>query len=169
MSKSLNEGAVQVPFFGEWEAQAYTLSGFFDNDKKLSKFTKAEMDLLLHGKDKKFKVNFGGRTINLTYAGIIARIERSYVQRDIKTLSERTQKAVMPYLKPRLCPSCKGARLSPAALASTINGHNIADLSSLEIGELLQAVRAIQAGTGPGSAVPANSLNEPNAGPILQA
>jgi excinuclease UvrABC ATPase subunit len=43
MCKSLNEGAVQVPFFGEWEAHAYTLSGFFDNDKKLSKFTKAEM------------------------------------------------------------------------------------------------------------------------------
>ena len=43
MSKSLNEGAVQVPFFGEWEAQAYTLSGFFDNDKKLRKFTTDEM------------------------------------------------------------------------------------------------------------------------------
>ena len=54
MSKSLNEGAVQVPFFGEWEAQAYTLSGFFDNDKKLSKFRKDEMELLLHGKDRKF-------------------------------------------------------------------------------------------------------------------
>jgi Excinuclease ATPase subunit len=96
MSKSLNEGAVQVPFFGEWEAQAYTLSGFFDNDKKLSKFRKDEMELLLHGKDQKFKAKFGERTINLTYAGIIERIERSYIRRDIKTLSERTQKAVMP-------------------------------------------------------------------------
>src|SRR5580700_7714907 len=144
MSKSLNEGAVQVPFFGEWEAQAYSLSGFFDNDKKLSKFTKEEMELLLHGKDRKFKTKLGDRTINLTYAGIIARIERSYIHRDIKTLSERTQKAVMPYLKPRECPSCKGARLSPAALASKINGHNIADLSSLECGELLKVMRAIK-------------------------
>src|SRR5882672_1383103 len=154
MSKSLSDGAVQVPFFGEWEAQAYTLSGFFDNDKKLSKFTKDEMDLLLHGKDRKFKAKFGGRTINLTYAGIIAKIERSYIQRDIKTLSARTQKAVTPYLKPRECPSCRGARLSPAALASKINGHNIADLSSLEVGELLQMVRAIK---------------EPKAGPIVHA
>jgi excinuclease UvrABC ATPase subunit len=152
MSKSLNEGAVQVPFFGEWEAQAYTLSGFFDNDKKLRKFTKDEMELLLHGKDRKFKAKFGERTINLTYAGIIERIERSYIRRDIKTLSERTQKAVMPYLKPRVCPSCKGARLSPAALASKIGGHNIADLSSLEVGELLKVVRAIK---------------EPKAGPIV--
>jgi excinuclease UvrABC ATPase subunit len=154
MSKSLNEGAVQVPFFGEWEAQAYTLSGFFDNDKKLRKFTKDEMALLLYGKDRKFKAKFGQRTINLTYAGIIERIERSYIRRDIKTLSERTQKAVMPYLKPRQCPSCKGARLSPAALASTINGRNIADLSSLEIGELVHVLRAIK---------------EPKAGPIVRA
>jgi excinuclease UvrABC ATPase subunit len=144
MSKSLNEGAVQVPFFSDWDVQAYTLSGFFDNDKKLSRFTKEEMELLLHGKDRKFKVKFGGRTINLTYAGVIAKIERSYVQRDIKTLSERTQKAVMPYLKPRECPSCKGARLNPAALASAIDGYNIADLSSLEVGELLKMVRAIK-------------------------
>ena len=154
MSKSLNGGAVQVPFFTDWDTQAYTLSGFFDNDKKLSKFTKAEMELLLHGKDKKFKAAFGGKTINLTYAGIIAKIERSYVQRDIKTLSERTQKAVMPYLKPRECPSCKGARLNAAALASRIGGHNIADLSSLEVGELVKVVRAIK---------------EPRAAPIAHA
>ena len=154
MSKSLNEGAVQVPFFGEWEAQAYTLSGFFDNDKKLRKFTKDEMELLLHGKDRKFKARFGGKDINLTYAGILERIERSYIRRDIKTLSERTQKAVMPYLKPRECSSCKGARLSQAALASRIDGHNIAEMSSMEIGELLQVVRAI---------------TTPKAGPIVQA
>src|SRR5499427_7762648 len=154
MSKSLNEGAVQVPFFSDWDVQAYILSGFFDNDKKLSKFTKDEMELLLHGKDRKFKVKFGGRTINLTYGGVIEKIERSYIRRDIKTLSERTQKAVMPYLKPRECRSCKGARLSPAALASKINGHNIADLSSLEVGELLKVVRGIK---------------EPKAGPIVHA
>jgi excinuclease UvrABC ATPase subunit len=168
MSKSLNEGAVQVPFFGDWEAQAYTLSGFFDNDKKLSKFSKEEMELLLHGKDRKFKARFGDRTINLTYAGILERIERSYIRRDIKTLSERTQKAVMPYLKPRECPSCKGARLSPAALASKINGYNIADMCSLEAGELLKVLRAIEAGTGPSSDVPAKSL-EPKAAPIVHA
>ncbi len=154
MSKSLNEGAIQVPFFGEWEVQAYTLSGFFDNDKKLRKFTKDEMELLLHGKDRKFKAKFGGKEINLTYAGILERIERSYIRRDIKTLSERTQKAVMPYLKPRECPSCKGARLNQAALASKIGGHNIAAMSSMEIGELLGVVRAIET---------------PKAGPIVQA
>ncbi len=144
LTKSLNQGAIQVPFFGEWENQAYTLSGYFDNDKKLSKFTKDEMQLLLWGKDKKFQVQFGGRNINLTYAGILERIERSYVRRDIKTLSERTQKAVMPYLKPRECPACKGQRLNAAALESRIDGRNIADFAALEIGDLLKLVRAIK-------------------------
>jgi len=154
MNKSLKEGAIQVPFFKDWDVQAYTLSGFFDNDKKLSKFTRDEMELLLHGKDKKFTVKFGGRTINLTYAGVIAKIERSFVQRDIKTLSERTQKAVMPYLKPRQCPTCKGARLNAAALASRIGKHNIADMSAMEAGELLEVVRAIK---------------EPKAAPMVRA
>ena len=154
MSKSLNDGAIKVPFFSDWDVQAYTVSGFFDNDKKLSKFTKDEMDLLLYGKDRKFKAKLGNKAINLTYAGVIAKIERSYIQRDIKTLSERTQKAVMPYLRPRPCPTCKGARLNRAALASKIDGRNIAELSAMEIGELLEVVRKVK---------------EPKAGPIVKA
>lgn len=154
MKKSLNEGAIQVPFFGDWEMQAYTLCGYFDNDKKLSKFTKEEMELLLHGKDRKFKATMGNKAFNLSYEGILEKIERSYIRRDIKTLSERTQKAVMPYLKPRQCPACKGARLSAAALASKIGEHNIADYSAMEIGELLRIAKEIK---------------EPKAQPIVKA
>jgi len=143
LSKTLNEGAVQVPFWSaNWELGMYKASGFFDNDKKLKNFTKDEMDLLLYGKDRKFKAKFGGNTINLTYAGIIEKIERSYVRRDIKTLSERTRKAVEPYLKPRPCPLCKGARLSQAALASRIGKWNIAELAAMEIDDLIPVVRA---------------------------
>jgi excinuclease UvrABC ATPase subunit len=145
LSKTLNEGAVQVPFWSaNWELGMYKASGFFDNDKKLKNFTKDEMDLLLYGKDRKFKAKFGGNTINLTYAGIIEKIERSYVRRDIKTLSERTRKAVEPYLKPRPCPLCKGARLSQAALASRIGKWNIAELAAMEIDDLIPVVRAIK-------------------------
>jgi excinuclease UvrABC ATPase subunit len=145
LSKTLNEGAVQVPFWSaNWELGMYKASGFFDNDKKLKNFTKDEMDLLLYGKDRKFKAKFGGNTINLTYAGIIEKIERSYVRRDIKTLSERTRKAVEPYLKPRPCPLCKGARLSQAALASRIGKCNIAELAAMEIDDLIPVVRAIK-------------------------
>jgi len=75
--------------------------------------------------------------------GIVEKIERSYIKRDLKTLSERTQKAVSPYLREQPCRSCKGARLSQAALGCKIRGRNIAELSAMEIGDLLPIVRPI--------------------------
>jgi excinuclease UvrABC ATPase subunit len=143
LEKSLNEGAVQVPMFVGWEASAYAASGFFDNDKKLKDFTPEEMDLLLYGKDRKFKMQFGGGSMNVTYSGIIEKIERAYIRRDLKTLSERTQKAVAPYIRPQPCPLCRGARLSPAALGAKINGRNIAELAAMEIGELIPVIQQI--------------------------
>jgi excinuclease UvrABC ATPase subunit len=140
-SKSLAEGAVQVPFFATWELGSYAASGLFDKHKKLSAFTHEEMDLLLHSKPRKVKMQFGDSTMNVTFMGIVEKIERAYVRRDLKTLSERTQKAVAPYLRQRPCLACKGARLSQAALGCKIRGRNIADLSAMEIGELLPASR----------------------------
>lgn len=138
LSRSLNEGAVQVPVFSSWERDAYKLSGFFDNDKKVKDFTADEIDLLLHGKARKFQMLVGSRSINLTYMGIIEKFNAAYIKRDIKTLSERTQRLVAPYLTYGPCPLCKGARLSPAALACRVDGHGIAELSSMEVGDLVR-------------------------------
>jgi excinuclease UvrABC ATPase subunit len=157
LSRSLNEGAVQVPFFASWEVGSYAASGFFDNDKKLADYSPEEMHLLLYGKGKKFKMPFGDSTMNLTYTGIIEKVERAYVRRDLKTLSERTQKAVGPYIQPRPCPLCKGARLSQAALGCEINGRNIAALSALEIEDLLPLVQKIR---GPVAAPIVATLSE---------
>jgi excinuclease UvrABC ATPase subunit len=143
LSKSLAEGAVQVPVFATWENNMYATSGFFDNQKKLSEFTAEEMELLLHGKMQKFKASFNGSPMNVTYQGIVEKFTRAYIKRDLKTLSERTQKQVEPYLTMAPCPLCKGARLSQAALGSRIAGKNIAALSSMEIGELLPFVEGI--------------------------
>ncbi len=144
MDKSLNEGAVQVPVFAAWERDSYASSGFFDNDKKLKDYTEEELDLLLHGKDLKFKMTMGtNNSMNLTYNGIIEKFTRSYIRRDIKTLGERTQKAVAPYLTMQTCSLCKGARLSQAALSCKISGYNIAQLSAMEVGELIGVLRQI--------------------------
>jgi excinuclease UvrABC ATPase subunit len=144
ISKSLNEGAVQVPVFSSWERESYANSGFFDNDKKLSDYTDEEMDLLLYSPPRKFKVQFGTGDVNLTYMGIIEKFTNSYIKRDLKTLSERTQKAVTPYITMQPCPLCKGARLSQAALSSKINGYNIADLSAMEVGDLIGVLQEIK-------------------------
>lgn len=141
LTKSLNEGAVQVPVFSSWEKDSYKSAGFFDNDKKLADFTSEEMELLLHGKDRKFKMQVGANTMNVTYEGIIERFTRAYIKRDLKTLSERTQKAVTPYLSMQRCPECHGARLNKAALNCRINGCNIAELSSMEVISLIEVLR----------------------------
>ncbi|HYD35168.1 MAG TPA: excinuclease ABC subunit UvrA [Vitreimonas sp.] len=144
MEKSLNEDAVQVPLFSNWEKEAYRGSGFFDNDKKLKDFTNEEMELLLHGKDLKFKLQIGANTMNATYLGIIEKLTRSYIKRDLKTLSERTQKMVAPYLHYGPCTECHGARLNQKVLSSKINGYNIADLSAMEVGELIKVIKEIK-------------------------
>ena len=82
MSKSLAEGAVQVPFFASWESAAYAASGLFDKNKKLSKFTREEMDLLLYSKPRKVKMRFADSTINVTFMGIVEKIEKAYIKRD---------------------------------------------------------------------------------------
>jgi excinuclease UvrABC ATPase subunit len=140
-TKSLNEGAVKVPFWTDWDLSAYPSSGFFDNDKKVADYSPEELDLLLYGKDRKFKIPMGDKTINLTYFGVIEKLERKYVRQDIKALSERTQKQVEPYLREGPCPLCKGARLSQAALGSKIDGYNIADLAAMEVGDLIPILR----------------------------
>ncbi|WP_205511599.1 ATP-binding cassette domain-containing protein [Longitalea arenae] len=153
MDKSLKEGAVQVPVFASWEIAMYSSSGFFDVDKKLRDYTTEEMDLLLYSKPQKVKMQFGGGIINVTYMGIIEKFTKAYIKRDLKTLSERTQKKVAPYIGLQPCPLCKGARLSQAALSCKINGKNIAQLSAMEITDLIGALEAIK---------------EPVAAPILK-
>lgn len=145
MNKSLNEGAIQTPLLINWEKDMYKSSGFFDNDKKLKDFTEKEMDLLLHGKDRKFKLTVGQGTMNASYLGIIEKLNRSYIKRDIKTLSERKQKALAPYLTFGVCPSCKGTRLNEKVLSCKINGKNIAELAAMEVDELIGVLKEIKA------------------------
>ena len=143
MSKSLNEGAIIAPFLSGWEVNAYKASGYFDNDKKLSDYSPEELELLLWGKDRKIKMQVGANSMNLTYLGVLEKITQSYIKRDLKTLSERTQKAVAPYLQDGICPLCQGARLSQAALASKINGMNIAEMAGMEVEALVPILRTI--------------------------
>jgi excinuclease UvrABC ATPase subunit len=122
-------------------------------DKKLSKFSEKEMELLLYSKPYKLKTNVGGKTFNLTCEGIISRFIAKYITRDLKTMSERTQKAVAPYITMAPCTVCKGARLSQEVLKCKIGGYNIAELASMEVGQLIGVIQAIK---------------EPKAAPILK-
>lgn len=152
MDKSLNEGAVQVPVFVAWENSMYTSSNLFDNDKKIRDFSPEELDLLLYSKPRKVKMMFGAGEMNITYQGVIEKFTNAFIKRDLKTMSERTQKRVAPYIGLQTCPLCKGARLSQAALNCKIEGKNIAELSAMEITELIGVL---------------GHINDPVAGPML--
>ena len=102
------------------------------------------MELLLHSKPYKVKTQFGGKTVNLTFEGIIDKFSRKYITGDVKSYSERTQKSVEPYMTFGPCTLCKGARLSQAALSCKINGHNIAELAAMEVDDLIEVIRAIK-------------------------
>jgi excinuclease UvrABC ATPase subunit len=147
MSKSLREGAVIAPGFSEWDRNNYLRPNMFDHDKKLSDFTQAEMDLLLYGEPQKMPRDAGPQPAGVAgvpYEGVVLRFNHKFISRDIKTVAERTRKAVEPYLTMAPCLLCKGARLSQAALGCRINGRNIAELSAIEAGELIAVIEEIR-------------------------
>ena len=145
MSRSLNEGAILYSAYAvdSWDWSFLTQSGFFDNDKKLEDYAEEEMERLLYSPPVKVKTEFGGKTVNLTFEGVIAKFTRKYITADLKTYSERTQKQVEPYITTGPCRACKGTRLSQTTLSCKINGHNIAELATMEVGDLINVIREI--------------------------
>ncbi|MCQ3935797.1 MAG: excinuclease ABC subunit UvrA [Chloroflexi bacterium] len=142
-SKSLNEGAILFPEYAvnSWYWSQLIDTGLFDPDKKLSKYTKKEMDDLLHSPPTKIKTKVGAKDFNMTFEGIVDRFTNKYIKRDLKTMSERTQKSVEPYMTMGPCSMCHGARLSQEVLKCKINGYNIADLTSMEIPVLIETLK----------------------------
>ncbi|MFC5448666.1 excinuclease ABC subunit UvrA [Paenibacillus aestuarii] len=147
LSKSLNEGAILLPDYAvnsmDWNI--IVQSGSFDPDKKLSDYPYEELAYLLYSKARKVEMQFGGKAINITVEGVIEKFTNKYIKRDVKTMSERTQRAVAPYITEGPCSSCHGARLSQAALNCRINGLNIADMSSMEVGRLIRVIHEVDA------------------------
>ncbi|MCM3631824.1 ATP-binding cassette domain-containing protein [Paenibacillus camelliae] len=144
MSKSLNDGALMLPDYAVngWDWSMVVQSGF-DPDKKLSDYSEEELEQLLYGKAKKVKVEFAGKPTNITVEGVIEKFTNKYIKQDLKAKSERTQKAVTPFISEGPCSSCHGARLSQAALSCKINGLNIAEMSAMEVGQLIRVVKEI--------------------------
>ncbi|RKN75873.1 ATP-binding cassette domain-containing protein [Paenibacillus ginsengarvi] len=145
LSKSMKEGAIMLPGYAvdSWDWNMVIQSGPFDPDKKLSDYSAEDLEELLYGKAKKVKMDFAGKATNITVEGVIEKFTNKYIKQDVKTKSERTQQTVAPYITEGVCSCCHGARLSQAALSCKINGHNIAELSAMEVGHLIRVIREI--------------------------
>jgi excinuclease UvrABC ATPase subunit len=145
-SKSLKQGAILYPDYAvdSWGWNLLMESGLFDANKPLKKYSDEEMERLLYSPPYKVKMKVGGKSVNLTFDGVVAKFTEKYITRDLKTYSERTQKTAQPFMTVGPCKLCKGARLSQAALGSKIHGHNIAQMAEMEVDKLIDVVRAIK-------------------------
>ena len=150
MNKSLNEGAILLPDYATgsgkqgWSLEPLIQSGYFNLDKKLADYTEQEMDKLLYCKAEKVKVDFGGRSINITFEGVVTKFTNKYINQDLKSYSPKTQERIKPFIGSVRCPLCKGTRLCQEALRCTIGTYNIADLSRMQISDLIEVLKAIK-------------------------
>ena len=149
-SKSLNEGALTIPGYSMdgWYGRIFSGCGFFDPDKPIRKFTKKELDDLLYKEPTKIKVD----GINLTYEGLIPRIQKSMLSKDVDALQPHVRAFVERAVTFTTCPECDGTRLSAEARSSKIKGINIADACAMQISDLAEWVRG---------------LDEPSVAPLL--
>ena len=146
-TKSLNEGAIRFPSLAPGSARwkRYALTGFFDNDKKLADYTKAEWDRLLYESGAAVTNPLPGWYASTKYEGLIPRLRRSYLEREADDLTPAERAAVARVVMRGPCPSCQGGRLNERVLASRVGGKNIADYAAMEMDDLLAQVRAIDA------------------------
>ena len=149
-SKSLNEGALTIPGYSMdgWYGRIFRGCGFFDPDKPIRKFTKKELHDLLYKEPTKIKVD----GINLTYEGLIPKIQKSMLSKDVDALQPHIRAFVERAVTFTTCPECDGTRLSEAARSSKIKGINIADACAMQISDLAEWVRG---------------LDEPSVAPLL--
>ncbi len=151
-TKSLREGALTIPGYSMdgWYGRIFIGCGFLDPDKPIRKFTKKELGDLLHKEPTKIKVE----GVNLTYEGLIPRIQKSMLSRDLDSLQPHVRAFVERAVTFTTCPECDGTRLSKEARSSKIEGINIAEACALQITDLAEWVQG---------------LDEPSVAPLLAA
>ncbi|MFJ3089408.1 ATP-binding cassette domain-containing protein [Streptomyces sp. NPDC086838] len=152
-SKSLAEGAFTIPGWKSdsfWTVRVYAESGFLDPDKPIAKFTKKEMQDFLYREPTKVKVE----GVNLTYEGLIPKIQKSFLSKDKDSLQPHIRAFVERAVTFTTCPACEGTRLSEGARSSKIAGISIADACAMQTSDLAAWIAG---------------LDEPSVAPLLTA
>ncbi|WP_127127611.1 excinuclease ABC subunit UvrA [Georgenia sp. SYP-B2076] len=148
-TKSLSEGALTVPGYSMdgWYGRIFSGAGL-DMDKPIEKFSKKDLHKLLYAEPTKIKVE----GINLTYEGLIPKIQKSMLSKDVDAMQPHVRAFVERAVTFTTCPECDGTRLGPEARSSKIDGKSIADLCAMQISDLADWV---------------GNLDEPSVAPLL--
>ncbi|MEV0917487.1 excinuclease ABC subunit UvrA [Streptomyces sp. NPDC049967] len=139
-SKSLAEGAFTIPGWKSdsfWTVRVYAESGLLDPHKPIREFTKKEMQDFLYREPVKVKVE----GVNLTYEGLIPKIQKSFLSKDKEALQPHIRAFVERAVTFTTCPECDGTRLSEGARSSKIKRVNIADACAMQTSDLAAWVR----------------------------
>jgi excinuclease UvrABC ATPase subunit len=139
--KSLAGGAITIPGYtaNGWQVRIFSASGFLDPDKPIRDYTERELHDFLYREPVKVKVE----SINLTYEGLVPKVQKSFLQKDKEALQPHIRAFVERAATFTPCPECGGTRLNQVALASRIDGVNIADACAMQISDLVEWVRGI--------------------------
>ena len=151
-TKSLAEGALTIPGYvaGGWNYRLYASSGFFDPTKPIRDYTKQERHDLLYREPTRMKIE----GINMTYEGLVPRIQSSFLSKDVDAMQPHIRAFVERAVTFTTCPDCAGTRLNELARSSKIKGINMAEVCAMQISDLAEWIRG---------------LDEPSVGPLLAA
>ena len=151
-SKSLSEGALRIPGYSMdgWYGRIFSGSGFFPMDRPIRDFSKKQLHDLLYKEPSKIKVD----GINVTFEGIIPKMQKSMLSKDVESLQPHVRAFVERAITFTTCPECAGTRLAEATRNSKIGEVSIADACAMQVSDLAGWIRG---------------LDEPSVAPLLEA
>jgi len=149
-TRSLEDGALTIPGYSMdgWYGRIFKNGDFFPADKPIKDFTKKQLEALLYKEPTKIKVD----GVNVTYEGIVPRIQKSMLSKDREAMQPHIRAFVDRAITFQTCPECDGTRLNEGARSSKIRGISIADACAMQITDLAAWVR---------------ELDEPSVAPLL--
>ena len=149
-TKSLAEGAMTIPGYkaGGWNYRLYAESGFVDPNKPIRDYSETELHDFLHHEPVRLKI----AGINMTYEGLILRLQKSMLSKDKEGMQPHVRAFVERAVTFTTCRDCGGTRLNEAARSSRIKGIHIGEACAMQISDLAEWV---------------HGLDEPSVGPLL--
>ena len=141
-TKSLAEGALTIPGYtaGGWNYRLYAASGFVDPDKPIRDYTEQEREDFLYRQPVRMKIE----GINMTYEGLVPRIQASFLSKDVDAMQPHIRAFVERAVTFTTCPECGGTRLNETARSSKIKGIDIAEACAMQISDLAEWVRGLE-------------------------
>lgn len=117
----------------------------FDLDTPFEEYPQEVQDVLIHGTNgKEVKVYYKGQrgegVYDVAFEGIVRNVERRYRETGSETMKQEYES----FMRITPCPSCKGQRLKPEALAVTVGDKNIYEVTSMSISSLSEFLEGLQ-------------------------